>query len=150
MLTGKRAHNVRGTRARNASLTQGSELELQDSGRFRPTAQETWRRDWPKRTSRDCDVTGSNENSLKKLIHYGDRDDTPWAKPSKILAKRGKRQVGSITSAERGEPATAVVCMAAGGNFIPPLMILPRARVNKNLEDGAPPGTLFQYHQSAR
>ena len=77
VLTGKRAHNVRGTRARNASLTQGSELELQDSGRFRPTAQETWRRDWPKRRSRDCDVTCSNENSLKKLTHYGDRDDTP-------------------------------------------------------------------------
>ena len=76
MLTGKRAHNVRSTRARNASLTQGSELELQDSGPFRPTAQETWRRDWPKR-SRDCDVTCSNENSLKKLTHYGDRDDTP-------------------------------------------------------------------------
>ena len=38
---------------------------------------ETWRRDWPKRSSRDCNVTGSNENSLKKLTHYGDRDDTP-------------------------------------------------------------------------
>ena len=73
---------------------------------------------------------------------------TVQAKPSKILAKRGKRQVGSITSAERGELATAVVCMAASGNFITPLMILPRARVNKNLEEGAPPDTLFQYHQS--
>ena len=43
----------------------------------RSTAQETWRRDWPKRRSRDCNVTGSNENSLKKLTHYGDRDGTP-------------------------------------------------------------------------
>ena len=43
------------------------------------TTQETWRRDWSKRRSRDCDVTCSNENSLKKLTHYGDRDDIPLA-----------------------------------------------------------------------
>ena len=77
VLTGKRAHSVGGTRARNPSLTQGSELELQDSGRFRPTAQQIWRRDWPERRSRDYDVTSSNENSLKKLTHFGDRDDIP-------------------------------------------------------------------------
>ena len=51
-------------------------MELQHSA-HRPTAQETWRRDWPKRRSRDCNVTSSKENSLKKLTHYGDRDDTP-------------------------------------------------------------------------
>ena len=73
---------------------------------------------------------------------------TVQAKPSKVITKRGKRQIGSITSAERGELATAVVCMSAGGNFVPPLIILPRTRVNKNLEEGAPPGTVFQYHQS--
>ena len=61
----------------NDPCKQGSELELQDSGRFRPTAQQTWRRDWPERRSRDYDVTSSNENSLKKLTHYGDRGDIP-------------------------------------------------------------------------
>ena len=81
VLTGKRAHSVRGIRAPNPSHTQGSELELQDLRRFRPTAQQTWRRDWPERRSRDCDVTSSNENSLKKLIHYGDWDDTPLGTP---------------------------------------------------------------------
>ena len=35
-----------------------------------------------KRRSRDCNVTGSNENSLKKLTHYGDRDDTPLGRTS--------------------------------------------------------------------
>ena len=74
---GKRAHSARGIRARNPSHTQGSELELQDLRRFRPTAQQTWRRDWPERRSRDCDVTCSNEYSQKKLIHYGDMEDTP-------------------------------------------------------------------------
>ena len=77
VLSGKRAHSVRGIRAPNPSHTQGSELELQDLRRFRPTAQQTWRRDWPERRSRDCDVTSSNENSLKKLIHYGDWECIP-------------------------------------------------------------------------
>ena len=77
VLTGKRAHSVGGIRARNPSHTQGSELELQYLRRFRPTAQQTWRRDWPERRPRDCDVTCSNENSLKKLTHYEDREGIP-------------------------------------------------------------------------
>ena len=73
---------------------------------------------------------------------------TVQSKPSRILAQRGKKQVGSVTSADRGELTTAVVCMSAVGNFVPPMMILPRTKVNPNLEEGAPPGTLFMYHQS--
>ena len=88
VLTGKRAHSVRGKRARNPSHTQGSELERQDLRRFRPTAQQTWRRDWPERRSRDCEVTCSNENSLKKLIHYGDWECIPLA-PLRVAAARG-------------------------------------------------------------
>ena len=96
VLTGKRAHSVRGIRAPNPSHTQGSELELQDLRRFRPTAQQTWRRDWPERRSRDCDVTSSNENSLKKLIHYGDWDDTP-------LGSRKQLEPRSRSAVHRGE-----------------------------------------------
>ena len=46
---------------------------------------------------------------------------TVQSRPSKILAQKGKKQVGSLTSAERGELTTAVVCMSAVGNFIPPI-----------------------------
>lgn len=44
-------------------------------------------------------------------------------KPQKVLAKKGKKQVGQIVSAEKGETTTALVCMSAGGNFIPPMLI---------------------------
>ena len=71
---------------------------------------------------------------------------TVQSKPSRIIAQKGKKQVGSLTSAERGQLTTAVVCMSAVGSFIPPMMIIPRSKVNKNLEDGAPPGTAFEYH----
>lgn len=51
--------------------------------------------------------------------------------------------MGAITSAERGVLSTVVIFMAAGGNFIPPLIIFPRKRMKVELQDGAPPGTGF-------
>jgi hypothetical protein len=34
---------------------------------------------------------------------------------SKTFAKKGRKQVGRVTSAERGQSSTAVICMSAGG-----------------------------------
>ena len=66
-------------------------------------------------------------------------------KPKKILAKKGKKQVGKIVSAEKGETTTALVCMSAAGNFIPPMLIFKRKNMNKQLMKDAPtdsiPGT---------
>ncbi|KAK9728861.1 DDE superfamily endonuclease [Popillia japonica] len=64
-------------------------------------------------------------------------------KNSKIFAKRGRKQVARITSAERGVSATAVVCTSAGGVFVPPMVIFCRKRMKAELMDGAPPGTIF-------
>ena len=82
VLMGKGAHSVRGIRirARNPSLAQGSELELQDSGRFRPTAQQTWRRDWPKRGLRQTWLWRNEfkwKFTEKADMHNGDRDGIP-------------------------------------------------------------------------
>ncbi|XP_055526485.1 uncharacterized protein LOC129719107 [Wyeomyia smithii] len=38
----------------------------------------------------------------------------------KIAAKRGQKRVGIITSAERGETTTVVMCMSASGQYVPP------------------------------
>ena len=64
-------------------------------------------------------------------------------KLSKVLAKKGKHQVGSITSQERGQNVTVICCMSAGGNFVPPGFIFPRVRIKDELKDGAPPGSMF-------
>ncbi|XP_042211398.1 MFS-type transporter clz9-like, partial [Homarus americanus] len=73
---------------------------------------------------------------------------TVQTKPTKILGQRGKKQIGSLTSAERGVLATAVCCMSAGGQFVPPFLIFPRVRMKQELKDGAPPGTGFACHPS--
>lgn len=66
----------------------------------------------------------------------------------KIIARKGQRQVGRFTSADRGQNVTAVICMSAGGNFVPPMIIFPRQRMKAELTDGAPPGTVFSCNVS--
>ncbi|XP_046387622.1 MFS-type transporter clz9-like [Ischnura elegans] len=62
---------------------------------------------------------------------------------SKVFALKGRRQVGAITSAERGLLSTLEVCMSAGGTFIPPFVVFPRKNMKAELRDGAPPGSEF-------
>lgn len=64
-------------------------------------------------------------------------------KPSKVIAQKGKHQVGAITSGERGLTTTAVCAMNAAGEFIPPMLIFKRSRMNDALKKEAPPNTAF-------
>lgn len=67
---------------------------------------------------------------------------------SKIVACRGRRQVGALTSAERGQTVTVEICMCADGSFMPPMLIFPRVRSKPELIDGAPPGSWAEVHPS--
>ncbi|XP_059061655.1 uncharacterized protein LOC131854549 [Achroia grisella] len=49
-------------------------------------------------------------------------------KPSKIIAAKGKRNVGSVTSAERGTNVTLLVAVSATGSSIPPMFVFPRKK----------------------
>ncbi|KAB0790448.1 hypothetical protein PPYR_15170 [Photinus pyralis] len=69
-------------------------------------------------------------------------------KPSKVIATKGKKQVGTLSSAERGTTTTSVICFNAAGRYIPPLMIFPRARENLELLEGTPPDTKLVCHPS--
>lgn len=60
----------------------------------------------------------------------------------KVVAPRGKRTVGKIVSSERGQLITAVCCMGATGQYIPPALVFPRKRLKAELTDRAPAGTL--------
>ena len=73
---------------------------------------------------------------------------TVQTKASKVFAMKAKPQVGTLTSAERGQLATVVITMAAGGQFIPPFIIFPRVRMKMELLDGTPPGTGYACHPS--
>lgn len=65
-----------------------------------------------------------------------------------VVGLRGKRQIGALTSAERGSLVTVITCMSAGGQFVPPLVIFPRKNMNEQLMRGAPPGSIATCHPS--
>ncbi|XP_072401579.1 uncharacterized protein [Diabrotica undecimpunctata] len=45
-------------------------------------------------------------------------------KASKIVAQRGKKQVGALASSERGTLVTAETCMSAAGNYMPTMFLM--------------------------
>lgn len=63
-------------------------------------------------------------------------------RPQKIFATTGRKQVGALTSAEKGSHVTVVCCMSASGNYVPPCLIFPRKLMKNELIDEAPTGTL--------
>ena len=63
-------------------------------------------------------------------------------KPGKILACKGAKQVGKLTSAERGQNVTVVCSMSAAGTYIPPAFIFPRKKMSEVLLNGAPHGSV--------
>lgn len=81
----------------------------------------------------NCDETGVSVNPKNQ---------------SKIIACKGKRQVGSLTSAERGETVTCLICMSASGAYMPPMLIFPRKKKQKEFELGLPPGGWAEVHST--
>jgi hypothetical protein len=59
--------------------------------------------------------------------------------PKKIIANRGQKQVGKITSGERGQTSTVVCAMSAAGTYCPPMIIFARKRMSDLLMKDAPP-----------
>lgn len=66
---------------------------------------------------------------------------TVQKRPQKIFATKGRKQVGVLSSAERGKHITVVCSMNAIGTFVPPVFIFSRKRFKNELMDNAPPGS---------
>ncbi|KAJ8912479.1 hypothetical protein NQ315_014579 [Exocentrus adspersus] len=64
---------------------------------------------------------------MANLHHVYNVDDetalTTVQNPGKVLATKGQKQVGQITSSERGTLVTMVGAINAIGNTIPPLLM---------------------------
>lgn len=69
-------------------------------------------------------------------------------KSSRVLALRGKKQVGSFTSGERGVLVIVETCVSATETYIPPMFVFPRQKENPRLMYDAPPGSFAVYHKS--
>lgn len=86
--------------------------------------------------------------SPQKIWNVDETGVTTVHKPQKIVAQRGKKFVGKITSAERGQLATVICAFNAAGTYVPPFFIFPRMRMNELLMKNAPAGSTGQCSKS--
>ncbi|KAL0858552.1 hypothetical protein ABMA27_012406 [Loxostege sticticalis] len=70
------------------------------------------------------------------------------SKYPKIISRRGKKQIGAMSSAERGSLITIITCMSPAGIFVPPMIIFPRKNMSDRLMKGAPVGSIGRAHPS--
>ncbi|XP_042912926.1 uncharacterized protein [Parasteatoda tepidariorum] len=66
----------------------------------------------------------------------------------KIIATKGTKQVGQITSAERGQLVTMLNFINAIGNTIPPVYVFPRVNFKNFMIENGPSGSLGLAHPS--
>jgi len=64
----------------------------------------------------------------------------------KIIAIKGRKQVGKLFPPERGQNVTATICFLASGHNVPPLLIFLRKRYLSSYLDGAPPSSYGVAH----
>ena len=84
-------------------------------------------------------IYNCDENGITRIVQH---------KLTKILGLKGKRQITSLQSTERGSLVTVVTCMSPIGPFIPPLLVFPRKNVKEELMSGSPPGSNHTCHPS--
>ena len=68
--------------------------------------------------------------------------------PQKIVAPRGVKQIGCLTSAERGELVTICAAVGALGQCVPPCFVFPRVHYKEHFIRSAPPGSKGTAHRS--
>uniref|UniRef100_A0A667X0N9 Uncharacterized protein n=1 Tax=Myripristis murdjan TaxID=586833 RepID=A0A667X0N9_9TELE len=66
---------------------------------------------------------------------------TTVEKPDQLVARRGFKQVGSLTSGERGSLVTLACTVSATGNSIPPYFIFPRVHFRDHFINNGPPSS---------
>lgn len=73
---------------------------------------------------------------------------TTVQKPNKVIARRGFKQIGAITSAERGSLVTVAASISGTGNSVPPFFVFPRVHFKEHFIRDGPPGCQGASHSS--
>lgn len=78
----------------------------------------------------------------KDIYNVDETGVTTVQKPSRVVARKGIRQVGAMTSGERGTLVTVTVAINAIGNSTPPMFIFPRIRYHDHFIRDGPIGSI--------
>ena len=77
----------------------------------------------------------------KDIYNVDETGCTTVQKPAKVIAETGVKQVGAITSSERGQLVTICRAVNAVGHAVPPLFIFPRVHFKEHFIRDGPPGS---------
>ena len=61
---------------------------------------------------------------------------------AKVIACRNEKQVGKLTSGERGALVTVLYAVNAAGNSVPPMLVFPRVKLRDHMMKSAPPDSI--------
>ena len=88
------------------------------------------------------DDTGNRLIPPDQIYNCDESGYTVVHKPPRIISQKGKRTVGTLTSAEKGKTVSVLVCTNPAGHYIPPMFLFPRVRMKPELLDKAPVGSI--------
>ena len=74
---------------------------------------------------------------------------TTAQQPGVVVAPTGKKRIGSVTNAERGELVTVLYAVEASGAVVPPMFVFPRVDFRNNFIVGEPLGCIGSANKSA-
>ncbi|KAK6166826.1 hypothetical protein SNE40_023441 [Patella caerulea] len=93
-------------------------------------------------------VMDRNKFDCTRIWNIDETAITTVVKPNKVVASTGTKQVGSLTSQERGQLVTLCAAVSAAGQAIPPFLVFPRVNFKSYFLNGAPPGADGSAHPS--
>lgn len=84
----------------------------------------------------------------EQIYNLDETGITTVMRPIKVVTTRGKKQVGQVASAERGELVTFVGIINAVGGTVPPVYIVPRTRNPADYLNDTPASSLILGNKS--
>lgn len=89
-------------------------------------------------------LTKTDNYTPDRIFNADETGITTVQDPGTILASKGKKRVGSVTSWERGKLVTVMCAMSASGSFVPPMFIFPRQRMSPLLQKDGPACAIYE------
>lgn len=85
-----------------------------------------------------CSLLEKYKFKAEHIYNLDESGITTVTRPPRVVAEKGKKQVGQISSGERGELVTFVGIINAAGRALPPVYVVPRMRNPEEYITGAP------------
>ncbi|XP_063911278.1 uncharacterized protein LOC135128298 [Zophobas morio] len=89
------------------------------------------------------DIMEKHMFTASKIYNMDETGISTVQDPGTIIAEKGQKRVGSVTSYERGKNITVICAVSAAGSYIPPMFIYPRKRMSPQLCKGGPTEAIY-------